>query len=285
MEQKFEALKKEDPEQLRDSFEFVKSSVKDGSYFRDGLEWYLFRYVNPVCQRTILSIAGIVSFIVCYALINMISSAFPLVQKDPIIIRAYDSSRYFPNLIPLKPHEKGMGSDKYDPNVTTVDEAVLKYLLSIYIKDRESYDYSKAEIEDVNTKFARIRNTSNEAEYREFQLYMSKDNPQSPVLNFGKNVWRDVNILSVRFIRKESTDLAGKARDFISTKIPNQAEVRFTAILKTTDENGSVKSENQNYLAKISFSFKGAAKIDKNDKNSDRNLGFVVKSYKLFKVN
>lgn len=286
MEQKFESFKQENPEELQEHFDFVRSSVKDGSYFKDGLNWYFFRYVDPFCQRTILTFAGILSCVVCYSLYVMIEGAFPLVQKDPIFIKAYDQSLYLPTLVPLKPHEKGPGSEKYDPTIKTVDEAILKYLLTIYISDREGYDFSKAEVDDVNIKFSRIRNTSSEAQYREFQMYMSKDNPNSPILNFGRDIVKTINVRSVKFIKDEPTDFASKAKEFISVKIPTEAEVKFVATTKKTDDNGVITSDNQNYVAKISFNFSGASKeINKDEKNKKRNLGFLVKQYKLYKVN
>ncbi len=289
MEQKFEAFKKENPEELQDHFDFVRASVKDGSYFKDGLNWYFFRYVNPFCERTILSCAAIVACVITYCLYVMIEGAFPLVEKRPIIIRSVDQSQYFPNLVPLKPHVKGPGSDRYDPTITTVDEAILKYLISVYISDRESYDYSKAEIEDVNVKFNRIKNTSSDTQYREFQLYMSKDNPDSPILNFGRNVVKTTQVDSLTFIKKEEVGFANKAKNFITTKIPTDADVRFTTTTKTTDDNGVVKVEKQSYIAKINFAFSGAVKdTQKKDPNAVQKaetLGFVVKNYKLYKVN
>lgn len=283
MEQKFESLKKENPEELTECFDFIKSSVKDGSYFKDGLNWYFFRYVNPFCDRTILTLASILSVIVCYCLFVLIEGAFPLVQKNPIFIPARDESLYFPNLIPLKPHPKGVGAEKYDPTIQTVDEAVAKYLLSIYIKDREGYDYSKSEIEDVNNKFNHIRNTSSDQQYREFQLYMSKDNPDSPIHNFGLDVAKNIEITGVTFPKVELKGFADKAKSFLSNKIPTAADVRFVATIKTKDENDNPQTKTENYLAKIEFDFSGAVKPDKDKPNSSK-LNFIVNSYKLYKV-
>lgn len=287
MEQKFEAYQKENPEELKECLDFVKASVKDGSYFKDGLNWYFFRYVNPFCERTVLLFAGILSCVICYCLYVMIQGAFPLVQRDPIYIYAKDQSLYFPNLIPLKPRAKGPGSEKYDPAIGTIDEAVSKYLISRYISDREAYDFSKSQIEDVNNKFNHVRNTSSEAEYREFQLYMNKDNPNSPILNFGENVVKTVDVQSFKFIKDKPTDFAGKAKDFLNSTIPTKAEVRFVAVTKTTDDLGNVKVDKQNYVAKISFYFGGASKSsDKADESQKpKTLNFVVQSYKLYKVN
>ncbi len=287
MEQKFESLKKENPEQLAEYFDFVKTSVKDGSYFKDGVNWYFFRYVNPFCERTVLSFASIVACIICYCLFVMIQGAFPLVQKDPIIIRSIDESRYFPNLIPLKPHSTGPGFEEYDPKIVTVDEAIAKYLVSVYVTNREAYDFSKAEVEDVNNKFNRIRNTSVDKEYREFQLYMSKDNPDSPILNFGRNVVKTIDITSVKFVKKDAKDFASKAKDFISVQIPTDAEVRFIATTSSVDDEGTIKTQSQNYLAKINFSFSGAIKVSKRDRVREQGkkpLDFIVKNYKLYKV-
>ncbi|NBV05734.1 MAG: hypothetical protein EBS06_00655 [Proteobacteria bacterium] len=285
MEQKFESFKKENPEELEEYFKFVKSSVQDKTYFKDGLEWYFFRYVNPFCERTIFTFCAIIASVIFYCLVQMIEGAFPLVEKNPIIIRAIDQSQYFSNLIPLKPHITGPGSEKYDPTITTVDEAVAKYLLSVYVSDREGYDYSKSEVEDVNNKFNRIRNTSSPAEYREFQAYMSKDNPDSPILNFGQKVFKTIEIESVKFIKQEAKDFTSKAKDFISAKIPDQAEVRFVSTLKSIDENGEVKIVKENYIAKVDFAFSGAKRSEKNAaKKEDRTLDFMVNGYKLYKV-
>ena len=287
MEQKFETFQKENSEDLKEYFDYVRASVKDGTYFKDGIEWYFFRYVNPFCERTIFSFAAIVACVIFYCLVTMIEGTFPLVEKEPIIVRAIDQSQYFPNLIPLKPHAKGPGSDKYDPTITTVDEAILKYLLTVYISDREGYDYSKAETEEVTNKFKRLRNTSSDTEYREFQLYMSKDNPDSPILNFGEKVSKTIQVNSVRFIKQEPTDLTDKAKNFITAKIPTDTEIRFTSTVKKVDDLGDVKLEKQNYIAKINFTFSGAVKDNSKNKDESKrlNLYFLVKNYKLYKVN
>jgi type IV secretory pathway component VirB8 len=280
LEQKFEDLKNEDPEHLKECFEYIKESVKDGSYFKDATNWYFFRYISPVCERTLLSIAAIISCVICYSLYVMIDAAFPLVQKDPIIIRAVDQSKYFPNLIALKPKEKGPNSDKFDPLITTIDEAVIKYLISYYIKEREGFDFSKAEIDKVNNKFSAIKNNSSSEEYRKFQIYMSKENPQSPILNFGVNVKKEISIISVKFIKEEKNDLKSKAKDFIANQTPTKAEIRFNSSLVRVSENGEKSNIEEKFLAKIDFSFSGVEK----KAGKKQSLGFLIKEYQLYKV-
>lgn len=275
MEQKLTEAKAENNEEAIEYLGFIKSSVEDGSYFKDGLNWYFFRYVTPICDRTLLIFGAIIASVVLYCLVQMVRSAFPLVEEVPVFVAAADTSVSFPNLVNLKPRKDSPG---YDQNILTVDEAVAKYLLEIYVKDRESYDFSKAEVEEVNRKFNRIRTLSSAEEYRVFQLIMSRDNPASPLNNFGQNIRRDVKIESVKLVRKEVVGFANQAKDFLKNVLPSEAEVRFIATTKTTDANEVTKDESERYITKISFDFAGAQKDKKKD------LGFAVKGYKLYKI-
>lgn len=276
MEKKLLESKKENSEEAVEYFEFIKSSVEDKSYFKDGLDWYFFRYLKPICDRTLLIFGSIISLFVLYCLVEMIRGSFPLVEKNPIFVTSKDTSLYFPNLILLKPRSE---SDKYDPNIETIDQALSKYLIETYVKERESFDFSKAEVESVNRKFNRIRNLSTLEEYRNFQLFMSKDNPISPIHYFGQNVKRDIKVDSVKFIKtEESKDFASRAKEFLLNKIPTQAMVRFTATTTIAKSELEVEDVRERFVAEINFFFEGA------NKDQSGNLNFVVKEYKLFKV-
>lgn len=277
MEKRLSELAKEKNEEAQEYFEFIKNSTRDKSYFKDALDWYLFRYVSPICDRTLLIFGSAIAAVVLYFLVQLVESAFPLVVQEPIFIRSVDQTRYFPNLIEVKPKK---GNDGYDPEVKTVDEAYAKYLLSYYVKDREGYDFRKAEVDDVNKKFRHMRNLSSASEYRNFQAIMNKDNPNSPILNFGLNVVKTIEIDSVKFSRKEGSDFATKARIYLSNNIPTQAEVRFTATTKTVNEdNQNIDTQKDRFLAKINFTFDG---VNKDAKSGP--LNFAVNSYTLYKV-
>jgi len=277
MEKKLlESVKENNSEDLKEYFDFVKASVADKSYFKDGLDWYCFRYLKPVCDRTFLIFGSLISVVIFYFLIEMIKSSYPLVEKKPIIVYAKDQTTYFPNLVELKPKDDELN---YDPNIKTIDQALSKYLVGFYIKERESFDFSAGTLDSVNKKFNRIRNLSTLEEYRAFQLFMSKDNPNSPIQYFGKNVTRTVTIDSVRFIDQAvESDFASKAKDFLVNKIPTYAEVRFTTTTKTMKSEYESEDVREKFLVKVDFLFEGANKEQKGD------LNFVVKEYKLFRV-
>jgi type IV secretory pathway component VirB8 len=257
-------------EEEKEHYEFIKAAVNDGSFFKDGLNWYFFRYVNPFCERTIFFIISILTSLMLYLLVQMIESCYPLVQKVPIIIPSLDQSKYFPYLIQLKP--------KDDLSIKSVDEAVAKYLIKKYIKNRENHDYKKAEIEPITIKFNQIRNTSSPAEYRAFQNFMSKNNPTSPILDFSKDAYRHVEIDSVTFIRNEPQTFANKAIDFLTTPIPTDAEIRYILISKKENED----EIQQKYLVKMNFTFLGVVRPNDNNKLDTSFLKFIVNSYKTY---
>ena len=276
MEQKLEEITKESQEEADQYFEFIKASVADGSYFKDAINWYFFRYVTPICDRTMLIFGAIIASVVLYFLVQMVQSAFPLVEEVPVFIKAQDQSVSFPNLVALKPRK---GQAGYDSSVKTVDEAIAKYLIATYVKDREGFDFIKAEIADVNNKFNRIRNTSSAAEYRNFQLVMSKDNPESPINHFGQPVTKRVEIESIKLVQKEEQDFAHRAREYLTNKIPTEAEVRFSTVTRVKNVESSNPEETRDrYIVKISFVFDGV------NKDGRGMLNFNVNGYKLYKV-
>ena len=255
----------------KEYYDFIKESVKEGSYFEDAFNWYCLRYVGPLCERTILIIAAVISIVVLFYIYGLVKMMFPLVQTFPITIKAKDQSLYFPHLISLELKDE-------NKSPITIDEAIAKYLLSIYVKDRESYNYSKGEISEVNLKFNRLKNTSSAAEYKKFQLLMSDSNRDSPIYSFGKNIVRKVEVKSITFPKINSDNIIKKAKNFLNIRVPTEAEIVFTATTITLIDE-EVKKLNENFVAKARFSL---LPINKGEKG--KSINFMVNDYQLFKV-
>jgi type IV secretion system protein VirB8 len=276
MDKKLSELAQEKNEEAKEYFDFIKDSVKNRSYFNDALDWYLFRYISPICDRTLLIFGSIVASVSLYFLVIMVQSAFPLVVSDPIFIEAGNQAEEFPNLIALKPKK---GQPGFDPEIKTVDEAYAKYLISYYIKDREGFDFRSASIEEVNRKINHIRNLSSASEFRNFQNFIDKDNPKSPIRNFGINISKTIEIDSIKFARPNPKDLASMAKVYLSNIIPSEAEVRFTAIIRDGSLGDEIKTSKERYLVKINFTFDGISKD-----RSNGVINFAVTNYSLYKV-
>lgn len=246
--------------------DFIKSSVADGTFFRDARDWYIFRYVEPICQRTILFFANVIAALITYILIITISNALPMKEEKAIVIRSSDQSRYFPVIKPLR--------DSVE--LKSVDEAVLKYIVTNYVKKREDFDLRKTSIEILNNQMNYVRNNSVVQEYKDFQNFLNRENSDSPLIYFGKDFQRSVEVESVEFINKDIASLADQAKYFVTSEVPQSANVRFNVTIKIN----SVATSSQKYLAKINFKFSGIG--SKN--NGDQRLDFLVTSYKIFKI-
>ncbi|MFT6105922.1 MAG: type IV secretion system protein VirB8 [Rickettsiales bacterium] len=245
---------------------FIKASVYDGSFFGDAKAWYLFRYVQPVCHRTILFFMVLIIGFVTYVLVMTIQSSFPIKEKVGISIRPKDQSRYFPVIKSLK--------DSIE--VSGVDEAVLKYLLIKYVEKRENYDLRETDIQALNDQMNYIKNNSSLKEYRNFQSFLSKKNPNSPIIYFGRDYQRIVDIGLVLFPKEKDVGFISRAKNFVVRDIPNRADIYHTITIKA---NSKTKST-QKYLAKINFKFSG---VDADLPPGSR-LDFMITSYKIYKI-
>ena len=266
----------EDDEARREYNEFIKKNVLNGQYFKDGHDWYIFRYITPICDRAILFVALLILLIVIYTVKIMGDSLFPLVVSQPIFASAKDPTIYQTKIVKLKPRK---GEKDFDQQVQTFDESILKYLISNYIINREGFNFKDAEIEDVNKKFRFIKSNSTFREYKNFQSIMSKDNKNSPIHNFGKNVEKSVTIDFIKFKRKEGKNVFEKALFFIANSVPLDAEIEFTTLLKSTNDLGDTKKQYEKYLVKIKYDYQP---IFKNDKQPT--IGFTITQYTLYKV-
>ncbi len=256
----------------------IKSKIDNGSYFKDALDWYFFRYLSPICDRTLLLVSTIILVIVIHLLLEMIKNTYPLTEEFPIFYESLDQSIYSPKLVQLKTAKISNDLNEDDRKLN-VDESVAKYLISKYIKEREEFNFKEAEISTVNNKFRKIKSLSTLQEYKKFQAFMNKDNPLSPLIFFGKNVERKVEIESFKYIRKVPKNFAQKAKEYIAASMPNKAEVKFsTQTIKFNVENGEIIKKKEMFVVRIGFFF---AAIDKNNKGD---LEFIVNDYQLYRV-
>lgn len=274
-------------ELAKEYLEYVKDSVKTGVFYKDSLDWYLFRYLSPLCDRTKLFVSTILAIIVVYALYDVIDNSFPLVKQQPIFVWEKDASKYFPHLKVLKPKE---GDEGYDSNIKSVDEAILKYLLTLYVTERESFNFNEfRSIVDLNYELTRKRNYIEEQssldEYNNnYRKIISDSNPLSPINMFGTKVNKNVEIESVLLIKEEFGDFASQAKNFLNYNMPTKADIVFSLV--NTDYSIEFKpvTTRQKFMAKIEFSFDGAS--IENSMNGDDNepLNFKVTKYRLFKI-
>jgi type IV secretory pathway component VirB8 len=265
-----------DQEELNEYFSFVKQNIDSGKYFKDAIDWYYFRYVNQICERAYLIIAIVILLSISYVVKTMSDSLFPLVVPQPIFISAKSTKDAVPKIVKLKPRK---GEANFDPRVENFDDSIIKYLLKNYVINREKFDFKDGDIEQVNKKFNRIKNTSTLREYKNFQKYMSKDNPNSPIKLFSKNATREITINEIKFYRKTPKNFAEKIIFYIANSIPYEADVFFSSNTKTYNDIGLPIYNTEKFMAKIKYDYQPFFKT-----NTQANINFSVSQYVLYKV-
>ena len=256
--------------------EFIKESVLNGQYFKDARDWYIFRYITPICDRALLATMIIVIFCTLYTIKIIGESIFPLVVAQAIFIPPNDPTIYETKLTKIKPKKN---EANFDAEVQTFDESILKYLIVNHIKDRESFDFRKGRIEDVNKKFSHIKNNSTFREYKNFQAIMSKDNKNSPIHFFGKNVIKNITINSIKFKRREGKNAIEKALFYITNSPPLEADVDFTSTTISTNDMNEKDYKYERFLVKLKYDYQ---QIFKNDRQSS--VGFTINRYSLYRM-
>lgn len=252
---------------------FIKESVANGSYFNDSVDWYLFRYVKPVSDRSMLFCIILIIGFIFYLIKSMLDVAYPaghnrlklpIVISQPLFIDFVDQGKYQPNLLPLK-------KTNINKNLTT-DQIIINHFLSFFVKNFEEFDYSSANLALVNEKTDLVRNMSSYQVYTQFQKMMEKSTPNSPMLYFGKNYSRTININNIEFLYprkksdlKENIDhLLKKIIIQVKPEVPDSAIISFSDTVKTIDEFKRIKTINNNYRYWIKFKYSPISKYDKN---------------------
>ncbi len=252
---------------------FIKETVANGSYFRDSLDWYLFRYVKPVSDRSMLFFIVLIIGFIFYLIKSMLDVAYPaghnrlklpIVISQPLFVNFIDKGKYQPNLLALKK----INTDKK----LTTDQIIITHFLSFFVKNFEEFDYSSANLLLVNQKTDLIRNMSSYQVYTQFQKMMEKSTPNSPMLYFGQNYQKTINIANIEFLYpetktgfKENIDnLLNKIIIQVKPQVPDSAIVSFSETIKTVDEFKKTKIINNNYRYWVKFKYNPITKYDKN---------------------
>ena len=252
---------------------FIKESVTNGSYFYDSIDWYLFRYVKPVSDRSMLFCIILIIGFIFYLIKSMLDVVYPvghnrlklpIVISQPIFVNFIDQNKYKPNLLTLKK----INTNK---NLTT-DQIIINHFLNFFVKNFEEFDYSSANLTLVNEKTDLVRNMSSYQVYTQFQKTMERSTPNSPMLYFGKNYSRTININNIEFLYTKKKSGLKENIDYFLKKIiiqvkpevPDSAIISFSDTIKTIDEFKRIKTISNNYRYWVKFKYNSISKYDKN---------------------
>lgn len=163
--------------------------VKSGKYFEDAREWYNFKYLYPLSQRSFLLLICSIYLLLLIGAASILYNLFPLVNQV----------RYSLNTTSYQNSANIIKASSLDNNPLA---SIADVLVKDYLKVRESYNY-----DDLRKQFTYIQNSSTRIVFRKFSSYMNMDNPDSPVTRYQKYIKKSIDIMAVHYLTDRTAEI------------------------------------------------------------------------------
>jgi type IV secretion system protein VirB8 len=210
------------------------------NYFDEAQSWDRNRAREATAQKRMAY--GVAMAATAIAVLTLVwHVAAPLKSVEPYVIRVNEASGGVDVVNVVK-----------DTKSITSDEAVSKYFLSEYVRNRESWIRAAS-----NEMFQSVAVLSAPAEQTKLTAERRPDNPESPVSKYINGETVGVRVTKISFIN------------------PRVAQLYFTKLVRSGGTSADMKS---NWIATINFKY-----VDKPETEADRlynPLGFQVVSYR-----
>ena len=210
------------------------------NYFDEARSWDRDRAREATAQKRMAY--GVAMAATAIAVLTLVwHVAAPLKSVEPYVIRVNEASGGVDVVNVVK-----------DTKSITSDEAVSKYFLSEYVRNRESWIRAAS-----NEMFQSVAVLSAPAEQTKLTAERRPDNPESPVSKYINGETVGVRVTKISFIN------------------PRVAQLYFTKLVRSGGTSADLKS---NWIATINFKY-----VDKPETEADRlynPLGFQVVSYR-----
>ena len=216
------------------------------SYFEFARKWYITKYSMPRIHFAYLFLIMLCLILSLYTIIQEINRKY-IEKKYPLVVYTNDQINYFSKVVSI-------GEESH-----SVDTSIAKYLIKLYVTERESYDHRNIGKEKWYNHFTQIKNMSSRQIFSKYiQKIDPKINSNSPVVNYGNSISRVIKGFRVVFPK--------------NTVRPSSADVQID-IEEQDNYQKQIKSYKQNI--KINFGMSDIAQVL--DGKSD--LNFVITSY------
>ena len=201
----------------------LNEAIKDKSYFKEGLDWYLAKFCFPISGKFLWAIIVILLIFINIKLYKQIEEWFPIITKKPIVLINTDSE--------YKQVVKKMDNPHRDTNL-----AILEYLIINYIRTREEFNKGSLDLLKIDTRLRNIANISSRNIYRSYKKIFYAKTKENPIKRLGNSGIRKVNIISVN-IDLGKQNLLQKLTLKRKTTAPTKAIIIFQTIEKKQNKN------------------------------------------------
>lgn len=169
-----------DPKVMSDDAQQLAEMIRNGTYYRESRAWYAALYIGPIAERSFFLLVAALA--ACVALMAFIALAglLPMTAHPGIIIRSD------------RPDEVVAYLQRIKPTGAPIEPAMEQNFVALYVKKRESYEYSH-----YASNYAFIVAHSDQPTAASFAQQYTSSNPQSLAAQLGYNGQRLLFIDSV----------------------------------------------------------------------------------------
>ncbi len=211
----------------------IANKIRDGSYYKEAWDWYAFKYIYPVSQRSFFIFITIASVLVTVASIIALYNFYPLRVKVPIAISNPDMTVDYARLIKMQVGEN-----------ESPDMPIVSYLSQRYVENLEAYHYG-----EFDKQLTFLKQFSSAPLYTEIDKRYDIRNLDSLVLKYRDHTKRDVRIISHEVEIGEGFKPTNQTEEGVLIKdVPYRAYVTFE-----TDETNFTGITTRKWQAIVDF--------------------------------
>lgn len=175
----------------------IAKQVRSGEYFSEAQKMYDLDVNDPMTDRYWYILITVFSIAICIAVFVALQGLYPLKPSVPFIYSTNDIIEDFPQIKTLR------GFDGED-----ADSALQRFLVDNYVKMREEYN-----LKNFDRNLTALEIISTKQVFNDYEKFIDKNNPTSPIVMYQRHTERSINILSNKWIK--STDNKNGGQDFI----------------------------------------------------------------------
>lgn len=192
----------------------IAEKIRNGTYYKEAWDWYAFKYIYPVSQRSFFIFITIAAVLVTIAAVTSLYNFYPLRVKVPVAIDNPDMTQDYSRLVRVQVPENG-----------DTDMPIVEYLAQRYVEHVEGYAFGTF---DKHLQF--LKQFSSPPLYAEIEKRYDIRNLDSLVLKFRDHTKRDVKILSYEVERGEGFSPTNEIpKDVVVKDVPFRAYITFEA--------------------------------------------------------
>ncbi len=215
--------------------------------------WYQDKYQHVMVQRNIFALLAMLALVAAVVAVFAVLRMAPLKTVEPYLLQIDPKTGITQKVEPIS------------RNQYAASEAVDRYFTAMYLRVRESYNFS---ILRYNYNIVRLMSTPDV--FYGFRSEVNASNPNSLAARLGANGQRDIRIRSMSYIQNPRQ--LGEREEVTPTKI-------MQARITTVDSAPNAADLVQQWVVTITFEY---ASLNLNEEEQLLNpLGYTVTSYQI----